>query len=114
MERFLNEEAIERSRHRVRLCTGLLCGTAGLALAFMVAVCLLTRTGNAQAMLYAAMAGMVLGSLAVLALWMFAAEPAKSEYLHLAGLAAVEREVREGRFYLGCDTFRIPKSVHEE
>ncbi len=111
MECFLNEEAIEKSRRRVRRCTGLLCCAAGLALAFIITVCLLTRTGNAQAMLYAAMAGMVLGSLAVLGLWMFAVEPAKAEYRHLAGLAAVEREVREGRFYLGSDTFRIPKSV---
>lgn len=111
MERFLNEEAVQKSREHARFVMRVLCCLAGLTLALFVVLCLLTRTGNAQAMLYLAMACMILGSLAVLALWMFAAEPARAESRHLAGLADAEPQIREGRFFLSGDSFRIPRSV---
>ena len=79
MERFLNEKALQRSKTRVRSVTRFLYFLAGLVLILFVALCLMTRTGNAQATLYLAMAVTILGGLAVLALWMFALEPAKAE-----------------------------------
>ena len=111
MERFLNEEAVQKSRSDARFVMRVLYSLAGLSLALFILLCLLTRTGNAQSMLYLAMSCMVLGSLAVLALWMFAAEPARAEERHMAGLAGMEPETREGRFFLDRDSFRIPKSV---
>ncbi len=111
MERFLNEEAVQKSRAHARFVMRVLYCLAGVALALFIVVCLMTRTGNAQAMLYLAMACMVLGSLAVLALWMFAAEPSRAEARHLEGLAGAEPQIREGRFSLSGDSFRIPRSV---
>ena len=111
MEHFLNEKALQCSKTRVRFITCLLISATGLTLTLFVILCLLTRTGNAQAMLYLAMAAAVLGSLVSLALWMFALEPAKAENRHLAGLAAAERKTCEGWFSLSGDSFRIPKSV---
>ena len=111
MERFLNEEAVQKSRAHARFVMRVLYCLAGVALALFIVVCLLTRTGNAQAMLYLAMSCMILGGLAVLALWMFAVEPARAEERHLAGLTGLEPEIREGRFFLSTDSFRIPKSV---
>lgn len=111
MERFLNEEVLQRSKTRTRLIARFLYSLAWLVLVLFITLCLLTRTGNAQTMLYAAMAVMILGSLVILALWMFALEPAKAEERHLAGLAALTPETREGRISLSRDSFRIPKSV---
>lgn len=111
MERFLDEEAVQRSRTRVRRYRAVLCGLAAAALVCFAALCLLTRTGNARTMLFLAMAGSVLAGWAVIALWLFAMEPARSELSHLEGLAGEEPEVREGRFFLTGDRFRIPRSV---
>ena len=111
MERFLNEEAVQRSKARARRCRRMICVLAGLALAFFVLLCLLTRTGNAQTMLRLAIAGTVLSGWWIIALWLFALEPAQAEERHLTGLAAQEPETREGRFFLTGDSFRIPRSV---
>ena len=111
MERFLNEEAVRNSKARTRRYRRALRILAGLALAFFVLMCLLTRTGNAQTMLYLAMAGAVLSGWGIIALWLFGLEPARAEEKHLAGLAALEPETREGRFFLTGDSFRIPGSV---
>lgn len=111
MERFLNEGAVGRSKARVRRDKRIFCALIALALVFFVSVCLLTRTGNARAMLYFAMAGTVLAGWGITALWLFVVEPARAEEQHLAGLAGLEPETREGRFRLTGDAFRIPKSV---
>ena len=111
MEHFLNEEAVQRSRARVRRYKRLFCALIVLALVFFVVLCLLTRTGNARTMLYLAMAGMVLAGWGLILLWQFAVEPAQAEEKHLSGLAELEPEIREGRFSLTGDAFRIPRSV---
>ena len=111
MERFLNEEAIQKSRDRVRLFTRILAGLAGLMLALFIALCLLTRTGNARMMLYLAMISTVLAGWGLIALWQFGAEPARAKERHLTGLAEAEKEIREGRIFLTDDSFRIPASV---
>ena len=111
MEHFLNEGTVARSKARVRRNKRIFCALAALALVFFVAVCLLTRTGNAQAMLYTAMAGTVIAGWGIIALWLFVVEPARAEEQHLTGLAGLEPETREGRIYLTGDAFRIPKSV---
>jgi len=111
MERFLDEEAVRNSKRRSRRYTRILCALAVLALVFFVAVCLLTRTGNARTMLFLAMAGMILAGWGIAALWLFTAEPARAEERHLAGLAALEPETREGRLFITGDSFRIPRSV---
>ena len=111
MERFLNEEAVQRSRIRVRRYTVILCVLAALSLVCFVVLCLMTRTGNAQTMLFLAMACSILAGCGIIALWLFALEPARSEERHLTGLAALDPEVREGRFFMTGDHFRIPRSV---
>ena len=111
MERFLNEEAVQKCKDRVRLLTRLLAGLGALMLIVFVALCLLTRTGNARFMLYAAMISTVLAGWGFIALWVFAAEPARAKERHLTGLAEAEKEIREGRLFLSDDCFRIPASV---
>ena len=111
MERFLNQEAVRSSGARVRHRQRILCALIALSLALFVTLCLLTRTGNARIMLYLAMAVLVLSGWGVIALWLFALEPARAEERHLTGLAALDPEIREGRFFMTGDTFRIPRSV---
>lgn len=111
MERFLNEEAVQHSKARVRRYKRIFCALAMLALVFFVVLCLLTRTGNARIMLYAATAGMVLAGWGLIVLWQFAVEPAQAEERHLTGLAGLEPETREGRIRMTGDVFRIPRSV---
>lgn len=111
MEHFLDEAAVLNSKKRARRYTGLCCALVGAGLVFFVVLCLLTRTGNARTTLALAMAGTVLFGWAAIALWLFAVEPAKAEAKHLAGLAALEPEIREGRLTVSGDVFRIPKSV---
>jgi hypothetical protein len=111
MERFLNKESVQNSQNRARRYIRILCVLCFLALALFAVLCLLTRTGNAQSMLYPAMAVMLLSGWGVIALWLFVVEPARAEAQHLAGLAEAEPEIREGRFSLTADSFRIPKSV---
>lgn len=111
MERFLNEEVILRSRERVRRRTRIFYFMAAAALAVFVVLCLVTRTGNAAFMTKAAIVWAVLSGWAVVAFRVFALEPAKAEESHLTGLEAAEKEVREGRFFLREDSFRIPRSV---
>ena len=111
MEYFLNETAVRENRARVRRRRRIFCAMAAAALAVFIALCLVTRTGNAAVTTRAAMAWAVLSGLAVIAWWMFALEPARAEERHLAGLAAAEKETREGRIFLREDSFRIPRSV---
>ena len=111
MERFLNEEAIHSSQRRVRRIVRLFFALAALMLILFVTLCLLTRTGNARFMLFLTVICMVLMGWVLIFLWQFVLEPARSEKQHLEGLAAVEPETREGRFFLRADSFRIPKSV---
>ena len=59
MERFLNDEAVQRSKARVRSAARLFTCLGGLALALFILLCLLTRTGNARLMLAIAMAAMI-------------------------------------------------------
>ena len=114
MERFLNEEAVRNSKARTRRYRRILRILAGLALAFFVLMCLLTRTGNAQTTLYLAMAGAVLSGWGIIALWLFGLEPARAEEKHLAGLAALEPETREGWFFLTGDSFRAAQAIAED
>ena len=111
MERFLDDEAVRRSKARVRAVQRLWGILAGLALALFVLLCLLTRTGNARLMLVIAIAAMIAAGWGLICLWLFAVEPARAEAQHLASLAGAEKQVREGRFFLTGDSFRIPKSV---
>ena len=111
MERFLNEEVILRSRERVRRRTRIFYFMAAAALTVFVVLCLVTRTGNAAFMTKAAIVWAVLSGWAVVAFRAFALEPEKAEESHLTGLEAAEKKVREGRFFLREDSFRIPRSV---
>ena len=111
MERFLNDEAIDKSRARARVYRRVLWGLAVAAVALFVVLCLLTRTGNARTMLFTAMISMVLAGWVILALRMFGEEPARAEERHLTGLAEAEKQIREGRIFVTGDTFRIPGSV---
>ena len=111
MEYFLNKETVQASQTRVRRLSRILFCLIGLTAAVFIALCLLTRTGNARVMLLAAMAAAVLGGFAVIAVWMFGYEPAKAEERHLTGLTEAASEIREGRFFPDSDVFRIPKSV---
>ena len=111
MERFLNEEAIQRSKNRARRALRIFFALAVCALILFAFLCLMTRTGNARRMLYLAMACMIPAGWCLIALWLFAVKPARAEEQHLTGLAAAEKDIREGRFFLDTDSFRIPKSV---
>ena len=111
MEPFLNEEAIRKSKARAALYTRLLAVLAALAAVLFVLLCLLTRTGNARVMLIVAMAAVTAAGWILICLWLFAAEPARAEARHLTGLAAAEKQIREGRISLTGGSFRIPKSV---
>ena len=111
MERFLNDEAVQRSKARVRSAARLFTCLGGLALALFILLCLLTRTGNARLMLAIAMAAMIAAGWGMICLWLFLMEPARAEAQHLASLAKAEKQIREGRFFLTGDRFRIPKSV---
>ena len=111
MERFLNEEAVQRSKTRVRQYTITLCILAALSLVCFIILCLMTRTGNVQTMLFLAMICSVLSGWGFIALWLFVLEPARSEEQHLTGLASLDPEIREGRFFMTGDRFRIPRSV---
>ena len=111
MERFLNEEAIQHSKSRARRVSRIFFTLAVLMLILFTALCLLTRTGNARRMLFLTMGCTVLAGWGLIALWIFALKPALAEEQHLTGLAAAEKELREGRLSLDPDSFRIPKSV---
>ena len=111
MERFLNEEAIQHSKSRARRVSRIFFALAALMLILFTALCLLTRTGNARRMLYLTMGCMALAGWGLIALWMFAVKHARAEEQHLTGLAAAEKSIREGLFFLDTDSFRIPKSV---
>lgn len=111
MERFLNEEAVQHSKARVRRNKRILCALTVAMLVSFVVLCLLTRTGNARAMLYLAMAETVLCGWGIIAFWLFSAEPSQAEEQHLAGLAQLEPETREGRLFMTESAFRIPRSV---
>lgn len=111
MERFLNEEIVRKSEERARRDTAVMVGAGILTLGLFVALCLMTRTGNARTMLFIAMGGTVAAGWGMLAWWMFRAEPARAEARHLKGLAAGQEEIREGRFFLENGEFRIPQSV---
>ena len=111
MERFLNDETVRSSGIRARRLERLACALAGLEIVFFISVCLLTRTGNARAMLFLAAGSAILSGWGIAALWMFALEPARAEERHLTGLAGLEPEIREGRFFMTGDSFRIPRSV---
>ena len=111
MEHFLNDEAVRSSRTRARRLERLICVLAGTEIVFFISVCLLTRTGNARAMLYLATGGAILSGWGIAALWMFALEPARAEERHISGLAGLEPKILEGRFFMTGDCFRIPRSV---
>lgn len=111
MERFLNDKAVQRSNARVRSATRLMICLGGIALALFVLLCLQTRTGNARLMLTITMAAMIAAGWGMICLWLFMVEPARAEARHLTGLAEAGKQIREGRFTLTGDSFRIPKSV---
>ena len=111
MENFLNEAAVRESARRARRRAWVFRGLAGAVPAALIVLCLLTRTGNARAMLAAAWAVVIGLGWAAIAWWMFALEPARAEERHRKGLVSVEPELREGLFFLTPDSFRIPKSV---
>ena len=111
MEYFLNEETVLRSRACVRRRTRILWTIAAASLVVFAVLCLATRTGNAGIMTSLAMGGAVLSGWVLIAWWLFAMEPARAEESHLTGLLSAEKEIREGRFFLREDSFRIPRSV---
>lgn len=111
MERFMSSETVRNSRNRANLMTRVLIAAAAAVLILFVVFCLLTRTGNARAMLIAAMICTVAGGWGVMAFWVFSVEPARAEANHLEGLAAETAQTREGRVTLDPEGFRIPKSV---
>ena len=111
MERFLNEEAIQHSQACARRRTRIFYALAAAALVLFIALCFVTRTGNAAVMTRIAIAWAILSGLALIAWRLFAVEPARAEERHLTGLASAEKEIREGRFFLRDDSFRIPRSV---
>ena len=111
MERFLNEEAIQHRKSRTRRVSRIFFALAAFMLILFAVLCLMTRTGNARRMLYLTMACMIAAGWSLIALWMLAVKPARAEEQHLTGLAAAEKSIREGRFSLDTDSFRIPKSV---
>ena len=111
MKQFLNEETIQRSRIRAARSTRMLRVLAFSAAAVLIILCLLTRTGNARGMLYAAWISTILLGWGAIALWLFRAEPDRAEERHLKGLAEGEAATYTGRLFLRPDSFRIPKSV---
>ena len=108
---FFNDEAIRKSRARAGRYRRILPATGAAFLILFIVLCALTRTGNARIMLFLSMGMMIAAGWAIIALWLFAAEPARAEERHLDGLAKGETEIREGRITLDSDVFRIPKSV---
>lgn len=111
MEFYMSPRIIEKSRDSVRKKKCLLWIMAAGMLGLFITLCLLTRTGNARAMLIIAMASMILTGWGILAFWLFALEPAKAEASHLASLSEAETQTREGILKMDPVSFRIPKSV---
>ncbi len=111
MELFAATEAVRKSREKARAYARILISAAAGMLVFFVALCLMTRTGNARTMLITTMVSVVLWGWCILAFWLFAAEPARAEARHLEGLSEEEAKTREGRITLDPEGFRIPKSV---
>ena len=111
MERFTSAEIVQESRNKANLMTRILIVAAAAMLILLIALCLLTRTGNARTMLIIAMVCSVVGGWSVMAFWIFSVEPTRAEARHLEGLAAQTPQTREGLFYLDPEGFRIPKSV---
>ena len=111
MELFWTPDLVQRSKNRARRNTRILAAAAAGMLILFTVMCLMTRTGNARVMLAAAMISMVLAGWGILAFWLFAAEPSRSEARHLEGLSEAGRQIREGRITLDPESFRIPKSV---
>lgn len=111
MERFTSAEIVQESRNKAHLMTRILIVAAAAMLILLIALCLLTRTGNARTMLIIAMVCSVVGGWSVMAFWIFSVEPARAEARHLEGLAAETAQTREGWMTLDPEGFRIPKSV---
>ena len=111
MKSFLTEEAVLEGQRKARRCRYLLAGLAAGTLVLFIVICLMTRTGNARAMLTVSWISLILLGWGMIAFRMFAEEPARAEERHLAGLAGCAREIHEGRMTLEEDAFRIPKSV---
>ena len=95
MERFLNEEVILRSRERVRRRARIFYFLTAAALAVFVALCLMTRTGNAAFMTRAAIVWAVLSGWAVIAFRAFALDPAKAEELISWGVDYITSDILE-------------------
>ena len=95
MELFWTPDLVQRSKNRARRNTRILAAAAAGMLILFAVMCLMTRTGNARVMLAAAMISMVLAGWGILAFWLFAAEPSRSEARHLEGLSEAGRQIRE-------------------
>ena len=67
MERFMSAETVQESRNRANLMTRILNVAAAAMLILFIALCLLTRTGNARTMLIIAMVCSVVGGWSVMA-----------------------------------------------
>ena len=111
MENFLNEQTLRKARDRARRRALILWGLALCGLALLIVLCARTRTGNARQMLTLSLSLLIPLGWAALLYRIFREEPARSEARHLQGLAEKAPEIREGRFSLREDSFRIPKSV---
>ena len=109
--RFADPEMIRKSEERAKMLTRLEWAAAGAGLVFLVLMCILTRTGNARAMVTATMAGTVVWGLGILAFRQLVSEKARAESRHLKNLAEKERTVRTGRITADPEEFRIPKSI---
>ena len=79
MERFTSAEIVQESRNKAHLMTRILIVAAAAMLILFIALCLLTRTGNARTMLIIAMVCSVVGGWSVMAFWIFSVEPARAE-----------------------------------
>ena len=111
MKSFVNRQTVRDSGAKARRLTWLCCGLAAGMLLFLAACCILARDSNLRTVKAAAWTGLILSGWGTLALWMFAAEPARAEARHLEGLERETPEILEGRLFLRNDIFRIPKSV---
>lgn len=107
----ISPQELDRTRRQVRRYTAALYILCGLGLAVFTALCLLTRTGNAAAMLRAGCASLVLSGWICIVFFLCALQPARRKQTHLEGLLNREPDRLEGRFFLTGDAFQIPKSV---
>ena len=111
MRSFVSRQELVLKQRQVRRYSVILALLCLLTLGVFVAECLLTRTGNAAAMLRTAYVSMILMGFACMAFASFFLFPARRKARRLESLLSREPEVREGRFTLTGQSFQIPKSA---